>query len=344
MFALPNVTSPVMGVVFRWSDKEIPPGTFAVRDYPDSVYAEMFRQLRTSFQFAVSSQSGHTFLVTSVAPREGKTTTAVNLAAALAWVGKRVILMETDLRRPAFHRYFPETNGREVGLSSLIADPTLNSYSALVQTSIPDLRVLGCGTIPHNAADLLNSARTRDIIREFGDDCDVLLLDSPPTMAASDAMILASYVDGVIVVGALGDTHISAFRDSVGLLQKSGTSIIGYILNKVKSTGFGYGHNRYRYQHYYYYYNHEEDTGGASVGGDGARSRFGHVPAIPAQVRRRVRRLIGRQTHGRGTATAQPTSIGGNGAAPQSERRSTMAARVGGQIRRLLDQDGRHRG
>jgi len=296
MFALPNVTSPVMGVMFKWSDRDVAPGKFAVRDYPDSIYAEMYRQLRTTFRFVVSSHPGNAFMITSVAPREGKTTTLVNLASALAGSGNRIILLETDLRRPTLHRYFPETNGQG-GLSPLLMlDRSRPVASLLCQTSIPGLRILACGAVPQSPADLLNSPRTKEIIDELKKECDILLLDSPPTMAASDPMILASYVDGVVIVGALGETHVDAFRDSVGMIQKSGTPIVGYILNKVRSRGLGYG--RYRY-HYYYYHHKEDEAEPSGIGGNGARPDFRLGPVSTSRIHRQIRHLLSRNSHRR---------------------------------------------
>ena len=187
------------------------------------------------------------------------------------------------------HR-FVGLDRRRGGLSPLFVD-SQSPVAELRDTGIPGLRVLLSGPIPTNPADLLGSSRMDQIIDELKDDCDYLLLDSPPIMAAADATILASKVDGLIMVVTMGETRIDSFRDALRQVQRSGTPVQGYVVNKVKSQGLGYGRYRYRY-HYYYYYRSQEDTEAAGVAGNGARHQNGRTARAATKVRQQIGHLL----------------------------------------------------
>ena len=296
LFQLNNVSPSIMGVVFQWPPKDFPEDTLIVHQSPDSIYSEMFRQVRTGFQFTTVANPGKSFLITSVGPREGKSTIISNLGAALAQGGAKVIIVDSDLRRPTLHRLFG-LDRRRGGLSNLIVD-SKPALSQVKETHIPGLRVLLSGPVPTNPADLLGSARMDQIIEELGADCDYLLLDSPPIMAAADSTILASKVDGVMLVASMGETRTDSFRDAVRQIQRASTPIIGYLVNKVKTQRLGYGSYRYRY-HYYYYYRREEDEGEATgVGENGdrpsSRGRSSTASRVRSQIRTLLNRNIGR--------------------------------------------------
>ena len=242
----------------------MPDGTLVVNTRPDSIYAEMFRQVRTGFQFVAGAQSGKAYMISSVGPQEGKSTIMSNLGAALAQGSNQVTIVDSDLRRPTLHK-FVGLDRRRGGLSSLIADSQPAS-AQLRETEIPGLKTILSGPVPTNPADLLGSSRMDHIIDELKAGCDYLLLDSSPIMAAADATILAAKVDGVILVITMGETRTDTFRDALRQIQRAGTPIVGYIVNKVKTQRPGYGRYRYRY-HYYYYYRREEDTEPPEIGG-----------------------------------------------------------------------------
>ena len=296
LFQLGNVTPSIMGVIFEWTAKEVPEETLVVEHSPDSVYSEMFRQVRTGVQFATVTNRAKSLLITSVGPREGKSTIMCNLGAALAQGGSRVIIVDSDLRRPTLHRFLG-VDRRAGGLSTLIAD-TEAPASYVRGTSIPGLSVLPSGPVPTNPADLLSSPRMSQIIDQLVEECDFLLLDSPPIVAAADSTILASKVDGVILVVTMGETRTDTFSEALRQIQRAGSPILGYLVNKVKTQRLGYGSYRYRY-HYYYYYRRDEDAEPSSVDGDGAQPSSGRRAALAAQVRRRVRHLLGRNSRGR---------------------------------------------
>ena len=291
-----EVTPPLLGVIFEWNPKEVTNNTLVVHANPDSIYSEMFRQVRTGFQFATANRPGKSFIITSVGPQEGKSTILSNLGASLAQGGNRVIIVDSDLRRPTLHR-FAGLDRRRGGLSGLMLD-SQSAASQLRETEIPGLRALLSGPVPPNPADLLGSVRMDQVIDELKGECDYLLLDSPPIMAAADSTILAAKADGVLLVLTMGETRTDTFRDALQQIQRAGTPVVGYLVNKVKTQRIGYGRYRYRYN-YYYYYRSEEEGETAETGGNGAKpatvsSRRGSVAA--SNVRKRVRNFLNRNS------------------------------------------------
>ena len=289
LFQLDNLTPSLVGVVFQWTQKEVPDGTLVVETRPDSIYSEMFRQVRTGFQFATGAYPGKAYMISSVGPQEGKSTILSNLSAVLAQGGSQVTMVDSDLRRPTLHR-FVGLDRRRGGLSSLIAD-TQSASAQLRETEIPGLKTVLSGPVPTNPADLLNSPRMDRIIDDLKAGCDYLLLDSPPIMAAADATILASKVDGVILVITMGDTRTDTFRDALRQIQRAGTPIVGYVINKVKTQRLGYGRYRYWYQ-YYYYSRKEEDTEPSDIGGNGAQPASSGRSDMSGRLRRRIQDLL----------------------------------------------------
>ena len=177
MFQQNDLSPSLIGVVFQWTPKEVPEGTLVVQSRPDSIYSEMFRQVRTGFKFATSAYPGTSFMITSVGPQEGKSTIMSNLGAALSQGESRVIIVDSDLRRPTLHRFLG-LDRRCGGLSTLIAD-SQEASSQLRDTEIPGLRAILSGPVPTNPADLLGSHRMDQIIDELKGECDFLLFDSP---------------------------------------------------------------------------------------------------------------------------------------------------------------------
>jgi len=204
-----------------------------------------------------------------------------------------VIVVDSDLRRPTLHR-FVSLDRRRGGLSTLIADSQA-SASQLRDTEIPGLRVMLSGPVPPNPADLLGSARMDHIVDDLKDQCDFLLLDSPPIMAAADSTILASKVDGVIMIVTMGQTRTDTFRDALRHIQRAGTPVVGYLVSKVRSQRLGYGGYRYRY-HYYYYYRREDENEPAN--GAEATAQRRRRSALSAKVRHQVRALLRRSSRG----------------------------------------------
>ncbi len=223
---------------------------FAVRQ-PKSLAAEAYRTLRTNLQFSSLDTPLRSLVVTSAVATEGKTTTAVNLAVVMAQAGNRVVLVDSDLRRPSAHRLFGLPN--RTGLTTaLVEDPqALDGY--LQQTEVDNLRVLTAGPVPPNPQELLGSQRMNELLRRLEDEADIVVLDTPPTLVVSDANVLAARASGVLMVVNTGSTRRAAVRQAVEGLRKVGANLLGYVLNLV-STRAGrsaYYYSSYYYSHYY---------------------------------------------------------------------------------------------
>jgi receptor protein-tyrosine kinase len=274
-----NIQAPPLGVIYKWRSKEVPRDTPVVHHNPRSVYAEMFRQFQTVFQLEVAEHPGKVFLVTSAIPSEGKTTVVANLGIALAQAGHRVILVETDFRRPSFARLFNQDGSRldgHAGLQPLLLG-NQRTEEGVAEVGIPGLKVMGAGsgrgalTTTH----LLGSDRMKHIIQELKDNFAYILFDSPPILSAADATILASTVDGVILVIALDKTDIDHFASAVKTVQRTGTPVVGYVVNKLPRRRLGYGRYNYHYYNYYNYYTRQGEDGALASSTDGAQPEPG---------------------------------------------------------------------
>jgi tyrosine-protein kinase len=214
--------------------------------HPRSPIAEAYRVLRTNLRFSGIENPSGALLVTSSGPGEGKTTTAANLAVALAQGGKRVILIDTDLRRPTIHKVFDLPN--EVGLSSMFLEDGTALDNVLQPTAIEGLSVITSGPVPPNPAEVLDSKQMNKILTNLRAQADMLILDSPPALAVADASILGSRCSGAIVVVDAGRTRTDVSRRAIETLHKTDVKVLGVVLNKLstrRAAGSGY---------YYYYY------------------------------------------------------------------------------------------
>ena len=215
---------------------------------PKSPAAEAYKVIRTSIQFAKAGNSLKTIAITSCTPDEGKSTTAANLAIVLTQTGKRVLLMDCDMRNPTVHKNFKLSN--KVGLSSCISLGTALA-EAVQETEIENLDALTSGVIPPNPSELLGSERMQHILARAQEKYDYVLLDTPPVLPVTDTLVLGSLVDGLILVLDSGEVKVEMARDVKNQLMHAGANILGVVLNKVRSEHHGYGYG------YYYYYGHE---------------------------------------------------------------------------------------
>jgi capsular exopolysaccharide synthesis family protein len=210
---------------------------------------ERFRVLRTNVQFTLLNLPKRTLLITSTLPGEGKTSTAVNLAFAMAMDKRRVILVDADLRLPSVHKVFGMEN--RFGLTNVLVGQ-MDLHSALQDTPTPGLRVLTSGALPPNSAELLNSPAMDDVLRVLKEEADVVIFDCSPNMAAADAQVLSAKVDGVIYVMELGKVPKSAVQRSFELLHRADAHILGILFNKVgdeQTDGYDYYGKSYTGEH-----------------------------------------------------------------------------------------------
>jgi len=220
-------------------------------------FAEAFRALRTNVYFSVAEKGCRVVVVTSSAPREGKTTVASNLAIGFAHLGQRVLLMDADLRRPRVHEVIAQD--QEPGLSNaLVGDAKVSD--AVRRTEVAGLCVLTAGRVPPNAAELLGSRRFKDLLASARSQFDWVIIDSPPVMAVTDPTILASLADGVVfVVGAETTSHRVA-RRAVEQLKRGRVVLAGGVLNRVQIERHSYYYSQYYRPEYADYYGAAEHT------------------------------------------------------------------------------------
>jgi capsular exopolysaccharide synthesis family protein len=233
---------------------------------PKSQMSEAFRALRTAL---LLSQAGHppqVILVTSALPREGKTTAAANLAVTLAQLGDRTLLIDADLRKPGVGRLLNLNGNKYAGLSSYLAGVSSLDLVTVQHPAIPNLSAIPTGPLPPNPADLLSSHRFADALAELRTKFKFIVIDTPPVMAATDAVILSVKADGVVMVVRSGETPKEAFSRTRDLLLSVKCRLLGVVLNAVDSSAPDYYYS-YRYYPYSYGYG-PQDSGSDSHSDD----------------------------------------------------------------------------
>src|SRR6266853_496515 len=224
---------------------------------PKSQMSEAFRALRTSLLLSQADHPPQVILVTSALPREGKTTAAANLAVTLAQLGDRTLLIDADLRKPGVGRLLNLGGGKYAGLSSYLAGVSSLDLVCVPHPTIPNLVAIPTGPIPPNPADLLSSYKLADGIAELRTKFKFIVIDSPPVMAATDAVILSVQTDGGLRVVRSGETPKAAFTRTRDLLNSVKCRILGVVLNAVDSSAPDYYYS-YRYYPYSYGYGPQE--------------------------------------------------------------------------------------
>src|SRR5919202_4404657 len=206
---------------------------------PLSPVAEAYRTLRTNLEFSSLDHPLRSMVVTSAGAEECKSTTLANLAVTMAQAGKKVILVDCDLRRPSQHQIFSARNN--LGITDLMRDEALLANPPLQDTPIGNLKLLTSGQLPPNPSELLGSRRMEEIIAALLTRAEMLLFDAPPIIAVTDAAVLSSKVDGVLLVIGAGKTKREHARKAKVLLDKVNSRLIGTVLNNVRlDSGFQY--------------------------------------------------------------------------------------------------------
>ncbi|MDP1921610.1 MAG: polysaccharide biosynthesis tyrosine autokinase, partial [Myxococcales bacterium] len=220
---------------------------------PKSLIAECTRAVRTNLLFMSPDKPLRRMLVTSSGPQEGKSTIVISLGIAMAQNGSRVLIVDTDMRRPRLHKAFGVPN--EVGVSSLVVGEG-SLEAAIKSTEVPGLFVLPCGPIPPNPAELLHTSAFADILNQLSGQFDRVLLDSPPVGPVADAVVLATQVDGVVLVLKAGVTHREVAKRTVHALRDVNANLFGAVLNDVSLDRSKYG-DYYGYAQRYYGYSEQ---------------------------------------------------------------------------------------
>jgi capsular exopolysaccharide synthesis family protein len=221
----------------RYSDMLI-----ALQD-PFTPVSEAYRMVRSNIQFMAVDTPAKTIMVTSPTPGEGKSTTAANLGVVMAQAGLKTIVVDADLRRPVQHEIFQVTN--LAGLTDLLRSPKLEVNGHLRETQIENLQVITCGVIPPNPSELLGSQRMGQLLASLSEAADVVIFDTPPAIAVTDAAVLSNRVDGVVLVTEAGQTRRELAHQAVSNLRQAGAKMFGVILNRVSDKSGSY------YYHYY---------------------------------------------------------------------------------------------
>lgn len=215
---------------------------------PKSPPAEAYRSLRSNIRFAQVDHPARTFMVTSAGAGEGKSLTTANLAVVFAQAGQKVLLVDTDLRRPSLHRVFNVSATR--GLTNVLVGES-NLADVIVETGVPGLRLVPTGPLPPNPAELLESAPMNRVIEQSKELADIVFFDTPPAIVLTDAVIMSAKVDRAILVAEAGKVTRDAFNEVCRLITNARGTILGVVLNKLRLSA---GDSNYYY--YYYDYSH----------------------------------------------------------------------------------------
>jgi exopolysaccharide transport family protein len=225
---------------------------------PQSQMAESYRALRTSLLLSNLGAPPKVIMVTSARPQEGKTTTSINTAIVLAQKGVRVLLMDADLRRPSVHKTLGM--GPRSGLSNVLTGSATVQQTITTSPILPNLFIMPAGTPPPNPAELLASSNMRDLIMELRSQFDHIVIDTPPTLSVTDAVVLSPRADAAILVIRSGQTTKQALRRARDILMQVNAHVAGVLLNAVDLTSPDY-YYYYEYQGKYTQYYQEEAAG-----------------------------------------------------------------------------------
>jgi capsular exopolysaccharide synthesis family protein len=244
-----RVELPMLGMVPHLDDieEEIADLRLAFLTHPNTLVDEAFRQLRTTLMFSGPAEQRRSIVVTSPMPEDGRTAVTLNLAHAMARGGNRVLVVDANFRQPAIHSLFPMCP--EDGLSTVLVGQ--GDWRGLTYEVEPGLHVMAAGPLPPNPAELLGSERMRTVIGRFQEDFDQVIIDSSPCLVVSDASVISTMVDGVVLAVRAGVNTYGIVQRARDMLSRLGAHIFGVVLNGVRITAGGY--LRKNYETFYEY-------------------------------------------------------------------------------------------
>ena len=244
---------PLLGVIPLAQELDV---NVAMND-PKSPISEGYNSLRSALLYSTPTGLPKTMLVTSSQPSEGKSTTSLAIATGIAKLGRNVVLLDVDLRRPALHRAIPSLNGdNSHGMSSLLTSQG-SIDDALRDTDVEHLKVITSGPIPPSPTELLSSNRMHQLLEQLTERFDLVLLDSPPVLGLADSPLMAALVDGVVIVIQSDRSRRGSLKASLRRLRDMNTNVLGGVLTKFDPTDLG---NRYSEYYGYNYYQYSAKT------------------------------------------------------------------------------------
>jgi capsular exopolysaccharide synthesis family protein len=229
---------------------------------PRQAASEAYRDLRTSLRFSALEEGIHSVLITSSGPREGKSTTAGNLAIAIAQAGSKILIVDTDLRRPVMHKIFDVP--QEPGFSEVIAGIT-SLEDAVQETGTENLHVLTCGHTPHNPSELLGSRRFRNFHAMLKDSYDMVIFDSPPVAVVTDPVLLSTEVDATLMVVGVKKIDRKVLKSAWEKVRRGSGYCVGAVLNEFDPMNTYTSYNYYTYKYHYYYHDKKKRRSGKNA-------------------------------------------------------------------------------
>jgi len=263
-------STPLFSTKNKWNIRGDTSQELIAFNYPRSTASESYRGIRTSILFSSAESAPQVILITGVGPQEGKTITTANLAVTMAQADSKIVILDCDMRRANVHKVFGTANDH--GISNLLVGNS-NMREAIVHTRIPNLDVIPCGPTPPNPSELLGSTRMKTLLNSLRKHYAHILIDSPPSIAVTDSVVLSKSVDGVILVIRAGYTAKEIIKNGIAQFGAVGTHILGAVLN-----GVDISIDRYHYQYYNYYYGKDGDRRKESRRKKKSKNSYGEEP------------------------------------------------------------------
>ena len=219
-------------MVFNKKREEVGRAGMITADNPFSIVSEQIRTIRTNIQFSMIDKDLQTISITSATASSGKSTIASNLAGAFAAEDTKVLLVDADMRKPTIHKIFRVQNTQ--GLTNVLTDRHLRLSDVAHRSYVENLDFVTCGVIPPNPSELIGSKRMEELIEQMKEDYDLVIFDNPPLLAVTDAQVMATKVDGTIVVVPKGEVSKDELEKAANLLENVKANVLGTVLNKVE--------------------------------------------------------------------------------------------------------------